>query len=136
MLDPATLSLIASAVAALSPLLGKAVDKAAEKIGELTITSLVDKFKNRVPESTKQAVNVLEKNPTNGDRQGSLRVSLEDAIADDPELATFLKEWLAEAQPVAKAAGGFSQTVNLNGNDNIITQIAGGSGNNISIGRP
>ena len=135
MLDPATLSLIASAVAALSPLLGKAVDKAAEKIGELTITGLIDKFKNRVPEPTKQAVNALEKNPANGDRQGSLRVSLEDAIEADPALATFLKEWLAEAQPVAKAVGGVSQTVNLNGNDNITTQIAGGSGNNINIGR-
>ena len=135
MLDPATLSLIASAVAALSPLLGKAVDKAAEKIGELTITSLVDKFKNRVPEPTKQAVNALEKNPVNGDRQGSLRVSLEDAIEADPALATFLKEWLAEAQPVAKAAGGVSQTANVTGDNNITTQIAGGSGNNINIGR-
>ena len=74
MLDPATLSLIASTVAALSPLLGKVVDKAAEKIGELTITGLIDKFKNRVPEPIKQAVNALEKNPANGDRQGSLRV--------------------------------------------------------------
>jgi hypothetical protein len=135
MLDPATLSLIASTVAALSPLLGKAVEKAAEKIGELTITGLIDKFKNRVPEPTKQAVNALEKNPANGDRQGSLRVSLEDAIEADPELATFLKEWLAEAQPVAKAAGGVSQTANVTGDNNITTQIAGGSGNNINIGR-
>lgn len=135
MLDPATLSLIASAVAALSPLLGKAVDKAAEKIGELAITGLIDKFKNRVPESTKQAVNALEKNPANGDRQGSLRVSLEDAIEADPALATFLKEWLAEAQPVPKDAGGVSQTANVTGDNNITTQIAGGSGNNINIGR-
>ena len=135
MLDPATLSLIASAVAALSPLLGKAVDKAAEKIGELTITGLIDKFKNRVPEPIKQAVNALEKNPVNGDRQGSLRANLEDAIEADPALATFLNEWLAEAQPVAKAVGGVSQTANVTGDNNITTQIAGGSGNNINIGR-
>ena len=136
MLDPATLSLIASAVAALSPLLGKAVDKAAEKIGELTITSLVDKFKNRVPEPAKEAINDLVQNPSDADQQATLRTQLKKAVQADPELATFLKEWLAEAQPVAKAAGGVSQTVNLNGNDNIITQIAGGSGNNINIGRP
>ncbi len=126
MLDPATLTtLIASAVAVLSPLLGKAVDKGAEKIGELTITSLIDKFKSRVPESTKEAVSDLAQNPSDADQQATLRTQLKKAIQADPELATFLKEWLTEAQPVAKAAGGVTQTATINGNGNSNFQIAG-----------
>lgn len=48
MLELATLSAIAgSAVTVLTPLLGKAVEKNAEELGESAMTSLLDKLKQR-----------------------------------------------------------------------------------------
>ena len=134
MIDPVALTTITtSVVAVLSPLLGKAIDKAAEKVGELTITSLVDKFKNRIPDKAKDAVNELAINPTDADEQAALRAQLKKAIQADPELLSFFEQWLTEAKPVAKSKNAVTQTANVNdGDGNEVYQIAGSG---ISISR-
>ncbi|WP_321917450.1 MULTISPECIES: hypothetical protein [Paraburkholderia] len=129
MFDPAALSaLISSTVAVLTPLLKKAVEKGAEEIGKSSAGALIDSFKQRLcrPEA-KAALDDLEKQPDDGDVQAALRVQLRKAIVDDPELAAFLEQWMAQSQAQTEV----NQSANVAGDNNKVAQIAG-SGNTVS----
>lgn len=128
MIDIATLTALATtAVAILSPLLQKAVEKGAEEVGKSAVGALVDKIKTRLTHAgAKEALDDLAKQPGDPAAQGALNMQLRKAIEADPTLATFLKQWVDESESQA----GTSQTANVHGNDNKTIQISG-SGNTV-----
>lgn len=129
MLDIAAITALASsAVTVLAPLLTKAAEKGAEELGKLTAGTLFDELKQRLKHAgAKEALDDLAKQPDDIAAQGAANMQLRKAIGDDPELATFLKQWLAEANP----STGINQTATVTGNMNKVTQIVG-SGNSVS----
>lgn len=129
MLDiPTVTALASSAVAVLTPLLKKALEKGVEEIGKSSASTLFDKLKQRLGhEDAKKALTDLAEQPDDPDAQGALRLQLRKALADDPGLAAFLTEWTNECG----SAAGISQTANVHGDHNKTTQIAG-SGNSVA----
>lgn len=126
MLDLAALA--ASAVALITPLLAKAVEKGVEEVGKTTAGSLLGALKARLTHSgAKAALADLSQTPTDTDAQGQLRMQLRKALTEDATLADFLKEWLAEGEKLAPAV---SQNAHTVGDQNTTIQVAG-SGNQI-----
>jgi hypothetical protein len=124
MFDPITLA--ASVVAALTPLLSKALDKGVEKLGESAAGTLFDKLKKSLGhDGAKGALDDLAKQPGDADAQAALRMQLRKALEADPRLAAQLQEWLAAAQPLASQ--------NVTGDSNKAAQVVGNN-NTISIG--
>jgi hypothetical protein len=113
------------AVAAVALLASKAVEAVGGEAGE-RIIKLYDKVKAKLTGSGAEALTDLEKQPQDADSQAALRVQLKKALEADPafraELATLVEE--------IKAKGGdqIIQRVNVTGNQNVTTTIAG-SGN-------
>lgn len=132
MVDPASLTALASvAVTALLPLLEKAAAKGFEKLGEATAGTLFEKLKKRlIGASAQEALDKLAKEPTRASAQQAVQSKVLEALEDDPAFADELKRWLAEAN-----AGGSTQTVNVQGNENVTVQVAGGSGNSVNVQR-
>ena len=128
MLDIATLTALASsAVAVLTPLLQKAAEKGVEELGKSAAGALFTKLKERLTHAgAKEALDDLAKQPADTAAQGALNMQLRKAIEADPELAAFLKQWVAESE----AKIGISQIANVQGDHNKTTQIAG-SGNTV-----
>ena len=129
MLDVTTLAAIAaSAVAVVTPLLQKAVEKGDEEIGKSSVGAVLDKLKQRLGHAgAKDALAELAQLPGDTAAQGALNMQLRKALAADPELAAFLKQWVTESEPTS----GISQTSNVQGDNNKTTQIVG-SGNSVS----
>ncbi len=128
MLDPATLAALASSsVAAIVPLLQKAVEKGAEEIGKSAASGLLAKLKGRLSGGgAKEALEDLASAPADSAAQGAFNMRLRKALAADPDLVDFLKQWIEESRSTA----GISQTANVPGVHNKVTQIAG-SGNQV-----
>jgi hypothetical protein len=128
MLDIAMLTALASStVTVLTPLLQKAVEKGAEELGKSSANTLFDKLKQRLSHvGAKEALDDLAKQPDDAAAQGALNMQLRKALAADPELAAFLKQWVTESQ----SATGTSQNADVVGNHNKVTQIVG-SGNSV-----
>lgn len=123
MLDIAALT--ASAVAALTPLLGQALEQGAAAVGDSAVTRLVDWFKTRLlPAGAGPALEDLRAAPQDEDNQADLRKQLKKALADNPALASELADWLKQAQQV-QAQLGATQNSTLIGNNNSVFQIAG-----------
>ncbi|MGF6986575.1 hypothetical protein QFZ99_006116 [Paraburkholderia atlantica] len=129
MLDIETLTALASsAVAVVTPLLKTAVEKGAEELGKSSAGIVFDKLKQRLNHTgVKEALDDLAKQPDDPAAQGALNMKLRKALADDAELAVFLKQWTAESQ----AATGISQNANVSGDNGKVTQIIG-SGNSVN----
>jgi len=129
MFDPATIAALASsAVALITPLLQKAVDKGAEEVGKSAVSSLLGKLKERLTHGgAKEALEDLAQTPADSAAQGALSMQLRKALAADPDLAAFLKKWVEESKTVP----GIIQTANFQGDSNKVTQITG-SGNQVS----
>jgi hypothetical protein len=119
--------LAASAVGLLASLFGKALDKAMEEVGKAAATEMISRLKDKLGhDGAKEALEDLNKQPTDNDAQAALRLQLVKAMKADPAMAEFMKTWLAEAAPQA-AAVGISQTANTCGNNNKVAQISGSS---------
>ncbi|SDP83344.1 hypothetical protein SAMN05216303_107318 [Rhodoferax sp. OV413] len=131
MLDPSTLTTLASAtVALLSPLIGKAFEKGAEEAGKGAAGLLVERLKTRLGSTrAKDALADVAQQPADADSQAALRVQLKKAVEAEPALADFLQQWLEEARKQA-AVTGITQTATVTGNHNQTVQIAG-SGNSV-----
>ncbi len=129
MLEPAALTaLAASAVAMLSPLFQKAVEKGAEEVGKVSAGALLDKLKQRLSHAgAKEALQDLAAQPTDPATQGALNMQLRKALEVDPGLAEFLKEWVNASSSKVDIA----QAVRTEGSHNTTIQIAG-SGNSVS----
>ena len=129
MFDPTTLSALASsAVTVLAPLLKKTLEKGAEELGKLSVNSLLDKLKQKLSHAgTREALDDLAVQPDDTAAQGALAMQLRKALASDPGLVAFLKQWVVDSESIA----GISQAANVQGHGNTTTQIAG-SGNSIS----
>lgn len=129
MFDPATLpALASSAVTVLAPLLKKTLEKGAEEFGKLSVNSLLDKLKQKLSHAgTREALDDLVVQPDDTAAQGALAMQLRKALASDPSLVAFLKQWVVDSESIA----GISQTANVQGHGNTTTQIAG-SGNSIN----
>jgi hypothetical protein len=125
MLDIATLTALAtSTVSVLAPLLQKAIDKGAEKIGDSSAKLLFDKLNNRLKHSrAKEALEDLAQQPGDVAAQGALNMQLRKAMEADVELATFLKQWGEEAGSKTD----ITQTASTYGDNNKTVQIAGSS---------
>ncbi|BDT68293.1 hypothetical protein os1_24750 [Comamonadaceae bacterium OS-1] len=132
MLDPLTLSTLASAtVAFVTPLLGKALDKGVEEVGKAAAGSLLGRLKERLaPTPAKVALDDATQDPADPDNQAALRVQLKKALQADPALADFLQKWLDDGHQQA-AALGLQQTATVTGSNNKTVQIHG-SGNSVS----
>ena len=132
MIDPATLTALASStVALLSPLLAKAVDKGAEEVGKSAAGALLAKLKERLGGTPAQKpLEDLAALPEDPDNQADLRKQLKAAVQADPALVAFLQQWLEQGQQQAPTLG-ITQTANVTGNNNKTVQIAG-SGNSVS----
>jgi hypothetical protein len=128
MLDPTTLATLASStVAVIVPLLQKALEKGAEEMGKSAASGLLAKLKERLTRGdAKEALDDLANAPADTAAQGALNMRLRKALTADPDLVVFLKQWVEESRSIA----GISQTVNVHGNDNKVTQITG-SGNQV-----
>lgn len=128
MLDPTTISALATnAMALLTPLLIKATEGAAEEVGKSTVSSLLAKLKQRlIHPSAQEALDDLAQQPVDSAAQGALTMQLRKALAADPGLEEFFKEWMKDAAPAA----GITQTATVQGNQNKTVQIAG-SGNSV-----
>lgn len=126
MLDIATITALASsAVTALLPLLHKVVEMGAEELGKSSAGLLLDKLKQRLSHTGAiEALEDLTAQPDDSAAQGALNMQLRKALQTDPELAGFLKQWIAESP----AASGVSQIANVHGDHNTTKQIVG-SGN-------
>ncbi|TXT41702.1 MAG: hypothetical protein FD135_29 [Comamonadaceae bacterium] len=117
--------LAASAVALLTPLLGKAVDKGVEEVGKAAATGILGKLKDKLSHAgAKEALEDLSKQPTDADTQAALRRQLVKAMEADPVMGEFVKTWLGEATPQA-AEIGINQTANAQGYNNTVIQISG-----------
>ncbi len=120
MFDP--VSLAATTVAVLVPLLQKALEKGVEKLGESTAGSLFEHLKKRLRhDGAQEALTDLSQQPADADNQAVLRKQLGKALAADPELAHALQNWLP-------AAG----SVQIQGDGNKVAQVSG-SGNSVQI---
>jgi len=128
MLDPATLAALAtSAVAVIVPLLQRAIEKGAEEMGKSAASGLLAKLKKRLTHGgAKEALDDLTNAPADAAAKGALSMQLRKALAADPDLVAFLKQWIEES----KLTAGINQTANVHGNDNKVTQIVG-SGNQV-----
>lgn len=123
MLDIAALA--TSAVAALTPLLGQALEQGAAAAGESAVNHLLDWFKTRVlPSGAEQALEDLRAAPQDEDNQADLRKQLKKALVDHPALVSELADWLKQAQQV-QAQLGATQHATVTGNGNQVFQIAG-----------
>lgn len=129
MIDPSTLTALASAtVALLSPLVSKAFEKGAEEAGKGAAGLLVERLKARLNGTrAKDALDDVAQQPADADNQAALRVQLKKAVEAEPALADFLQQWLADGRQQA-AALGIQQTATVTGDHNETVQIAG-SGN-------
>jgi|CXWL01.1.fsa_nt_gi hypothetical protein len=129
MIDIATLTALAtSAVAVLSPLLQKALEKGVEEIGKSSAGALFNKLKERLNHSgAKEALADLAKQPADPDAQGALRIQLRKALEADPALVETLK-LLVDA---GKSETNANQTTNTKGDHNRTIQIVG-FGNSVS----
>ena len=129
MLDIATLTALAtSAAAVLTPLIQKAAEKGAEEFGKSSAGALFNRLKQRLSHAgAKDALDDLAKQPSDTAAQGALNMQLRKALEADPELAAFLKQWVAESESKV----GITQTANTVGDNNKTTQIVG-SGNSVS----
>jgi hypothetical protein len=128
-MDVATLTALAtSAVAALSPLLQKALEKGVEEISKCSAGAMFNKLKERLTHTgAKEALTDLTKQPADPDTQGALRIQLRKALEADPALVEMLKPLLAAAQGETN----ITQTANVTGDHNKTIQIVG-SGNSLS----
>ena len=129
MMDVATLTALAtSAVAVLTPLIQKAIEKGAEELGKSSAAALFNRLKQRLGHAgAKEALDDLAKQPGDTAAQGAMSMQLRKALEADPELAAFLKQWVAESESKV----GITQTANTHGDNNKTTQIVG-SGNSVS----
>jgi hypothetical protein len=126
--DPTTLAAVASsAVALIAPLLQKALEKGAEELGKSAAGRLLAKLTERLNHrGAREALEDLENAPADPAAQGALNMQLRKALAVDPDLVTFLRQWLDEA----KSTAAVSQIANVHGDHNKLTQITG-SGNQV-----
>lgn len=129
MFDPAILSAIAaSTVSLLTPLFQKALDKGAEEVGKSVVRSAIEALRKRLSHhGAKEAIEDLAQDPDSKAAQGALEMQIRKALQADPELASFLKEWLIDSAQRT----GISQVATLTGNNSKVVQIAG-SGNSVS----
>ncbi|MGF6528044.1 hypothetical protein [Variovorax sp. PvP013] len=125
MLDIATMTALAtSTVSVLAPLLQKAIDKGAEKIGDSAAKMLFDKLNDRLRHrGAKEALEDLAQQPSDVAAQGALNMQLRKALEADVELAAFLKQWGEEAGSKTDV----TQTANTYGDNNKTVQITGSS---------
>jgi hypothetical protein len=120
MFDP--VSLAATTVAVLVPLLQKALEKGVEKLGESTAGSLFEQLKKRLRhDGAQEALTDLSQQPADADNQAALRKQLGKALAADPELAQALQNWLPSAA-----------SLNIQGDHNKVAQVSG-QGNSVQI---
>lgn len=99
MIDPASITLLASsAVALLSPFLKKAAEKGAEKLGESAAGTLFEKLRLSLKTPAGQeALSDLAKQPDDADNQAGLRKEIRKAAEQDPEFAKQLQELMTSA---------------------------------------
>jgi len=126
MLDPVTIAALAStAVSIVTPLLQKMAEGGAAEAGKSAAAALLSKLKLRLShKGSEEALDDLAKQPADADAQGALKMQLRKAIETNPELASFLKQWVADS----KSTTGITQTTTVTGDHNTTTQIVG-SGN-------
>ncbi len=113
-----------TAVAALSPYLIELAKGAAGKAGEAAYqgaAKLLDFLKRKlIGAGEQQALSRLELEPGEADNQAALRVALRESLERD---AAFLKQLEALLKALPRA--GTTQSANVAGSGNVVTQVAG-----------
>ncbi|MDP9119772.1 MAG: hypothetical protein M3O15_00100 [Acidobacteriota bacterium] len=96
-------------------------------------TGLYDKLKARLTSPLGQvALAEIEKTPARTEAQGTLRMALEQELAQNPTFHVELASWVEE---IRSSSAGTVLTSTLTGDDNVNVQIAGG-GNQVGVGKP
>jgi hypothetical protein len=131
MIDPATLA--TTAVTCLIPFLKEAGKEVAKRVGGAatdTTVQLYNFLKSKlVSPGASEALTKLEKTPDHPDRQTLLQLTLKDVLIDDPQLRD---ELAALLKALAPETGGVTQTANVMGNEDVVTQVTG-SGNTVIL---
>ena len=104
------LQLAASAVSLLAPYLAKAGESASTKAGEGIYQYLKARFEKKP--SANEALDDLEKKPTNVDRQAAVRVQLEKLLEADQAFAVELQQMLQSLSPSPNNSTIITQTAN------------------------
>jgi hypothetical protein len=119
-MDPAAIgALAASAVTLLTPYLAKAAETVVPKAAEDLYAALRGKL-SRKPAAA-EALQDLEKTPTDADTQAALRAQLKKVLAEDEEFAAEVQKMVEEAarsgarSTVSAASRGVAAGGNING---------------------
>jgi len=130
-MDPVTLATLA--VTALSPYLIEAAKGAGGKAGEAAYEGVGKLFrflKDKLSGSDEQkALRRVEEHPEDADNQAALRVVLKETLQRDQGFCGELEALLKSLPKTAP-----SQSANVMGNENVVTQAAG-SGISINVDR-
>jgi hypothetical protein len=100
------------------------------KLANVAFEKLLKKFSSTKPSELIEPLNELFQQPDNPEIQGVLKYNLRKALKNEPELATFLKEWLAEVAPLMNTQHTINQIASA-GDYSSIVQISG-SGNHVN----
>ena len=128
--DPTQLATVV--VAALSPYFVEAAKKAAGKVGEESYEGgkrLVSWLREKLSSDETKALDRVAADPTNGDKQAALRVSLSETLAANPGLQNELAILLHSLPRFAA-----SQNMSQDGDGNVAVQTIG-SENTTAVSR-